>query len=143
MFLVSVILVLKYARGPQPFVYFLNSGQTVNIEIADSPEEHALGLMYREYLDPDSGMLFVFDEPKLLSFWMQNTYIPLDILFIDETGKINTIHEDTIPKNSLNRYKSLELSKYALELNSGYTKEHGIKAGDYILINEKPKLTNR
>jgi len=61
---------------------------TVTVEIADDPEERQQGLMGREMLDPDSGMLFIFDEPQVLTFWMKDTLIPLDIIFFGPQGAL-------------------------------------------------------
>jgi uncharacterized protein len=81
------------------YVYFPNSNNAKFIvEIADTPEGQSYGLMYRTELEENRGMLFIFDQERQLSFWMKNTFIPLDIIFIDSDGTINTIHENTKPK---------------------------------------------
>ncbi|WBU63034.1 DUF192 domain-containing protein [Paracoccus aerodenitrificans] len=70
---------------------------SVNVEIADNNAERAQGLMNRESLAEDSGMLFIFEQPRETSFWMKNTLIPLDIVFMDETGTIRHVHPNAIP----------------------------------------------
>lgn len=67
------------------------------IEIADDQDERARGLMYRRELAPDSGMLFIYDTPRPVSFWMRNTYIPLDLIFMDAAGIIRHIHRNARP----------------------------------------------
>jgi uncharacterized membrane protein (UPF0127 family) len=104
---------------------------TFTIEIADTVEERARGLMYRRELADDAGMLFDFKEEERASFWMRNTYIPLDMLFIEEDGTIESIAERTIPFSE----KSV-LSKgpvrYVLEINGGRSDALGIEAGDVV-----------
>lgn len=67
------------------------------VEIADSPAERERGLMYRDDLPAGSGMLFVYDAPRQVSFWMRNTFIPLDLIFMDESGTIRHIHPNARP----------------------------------------------
>ncbi|CUJ94452.1 hypothetical protein RUE5091_01419 [Ruegeria denitrificans] len=68
-----------------------------NVELAISPQDRARGLMFRESLPQRSGMLFVFDPPQPVAFWMKNTLIPLDIIFVDRTGTVVSVHENAIP----------------------------------------------
>lgn len=70
---------------------------SVTVEIADDPAERAQGLMFRRSLAPQHGMLFIYDTPQPSSFWMRNTLIPLDIIFMDATGRIRRIHENARP----------------------------------------------
>lgn len=84
--------------------------------------------MFRESLDEKSGMLFMQQEPALMSFWMKNTLIPLDIIFIDENNVVIGIENATPCKEDpCEFYKSQKKAKYVLELNSGASKEHNIK----------------
>ena len=93
------------AQGPaQPVRYcaadraiFPEAGVSIRVEIADDPAERELGLMNRKALDPLSGMLFIYETPRPSSFWMKNTLIPLDMIFMDATGKIRHIHPSAVP----------------------------------------------
>ncbi len=102
------------------------------IELAATPEQMRVGLMYRRELAPDAGMLFDFTPPRLVSMWMKNTYIPLDILFIDETGRIVNIAENTTP-HSLASVRSAGPVVAALELNAGVAERLGIAPGDCVV----------
>ena len=101
------------------------------VEIADTQEKHAVGLMYREKLDIDSGMLFIFDKPKPATFWMKNTYIPLDIIFIDKDGKVVDLYENAEPESE-EYIHSIEDVKAVLEVNAGTVAKLGIKIGTQI-----------
>lgn len=106
------------------------AGIPVTVEVADTEEARHRGLMNRESLPEDRGMLFVYPEERRLSFWMRNTAIPLDIAFIDRSGRILDIQgmepydEETIA--------SREPAMYALEMNRGWFEAHGVTAGDAV-----------
>lgn len=70
---------------------------SVSVEIADDEAERARGLMYRRDLPQGNGMLFIYDNPRAVSFWMRNTYIPLDLVFLDQGGIIRHIHRNAVP----------------------------------------------
>jgi hypothetical protein len=91
--------------------------------------------MNRQTLCEKCGMLFIFDEQKPLSFWMKNTKIPLDIVFMDKDGKIVQIHQNTTPYQTTPVYNSVSPSQYVLETNAFYTKNNNISTGDIIDIN--------
>jgi uncharacterized membrane protein (UPF0127 family) len=78
---------------------FTGQGKTVSVqvEIAKTPQERAQGLMFRKHLNPDSGMLFIYEAPQPVSFWMHNTLIPLDMVFMDATGLVRHIHPKARP----------------------------------------------
>lgn len=101
------------------------------VEIARSSMEQAKGLMFRTELADDAGMIFPFAEPKVASFWMKNTVIPLDIIFIRENGTIESIAENTVPY-STEPVSAGEPVVSVLELRGGLTLELGIKAGDRV-----------
>ena len=107
----------------------------INAEVADTNEERASGLMYRENLCDNCGMLFVFDESDYMSFWMKNTLIPLDIIFISENYVITDI-KSAVPciEERCDTYPSTKKVKYVLEVNGDFAKENNINAGDIVYI---------
>ncbi len=102
-----------------------------NVELAVTPSQQSKGLMYRTEMVEDSGMLFVFNTVKPLSFWMKNTLIPLDMLFLAEDGTILHIHPNAIPGDTTG-VPSKFPSKAVLELGGGIADKMGIKVGDVI-----------
>ena len=108
-------------------------------EIADEPEERRLGLMHRENLPWDKGMLFVYDAPQNMSFWMKNTHIPLDIIFIDANGTVLNVEEADVeppetPDSELTRYESIGPALWVVEINQGLAAQKGISAGTRVDI---------
>ena len=103
----------------------------IDIEIADDPDKIETGLMYRRSLPENAGVLFIYKQPQPLSFWMKNTYIPLDVIFIDKDMKIITIHKNVKPlsEDSIESYVE---SMYAIEVNAGFCDKYRIQIGDYI-----------
>ncbi|WP_183933924.1 DUF192 domain-containing protein [Sphingomicrobium lutaoense] len=100
-------------------------------EIARTPAEQARGLMFRDELAPDRGMIFLYEVPQNASFWMKNTYIPLDMIFIRPDGTIANIAENTVPLQ-LEPYVSLEPVTAVFEIAGGRSAELGIKTGDRV-----------
>jgi uncharacterized membrane protein (UPF0127 family) len=105
-------------------------GHKLVAEVATTTEQRSTGLMHRFSLRPDHGMLFVFERPEPLGFWMKNTFIPLSIGFIGEDGRIVNI-EDMIPQTEATHW-SKGPARYALEMRKGWFAERGIKAGDMV-----------
>lgn len=101
------------------------------IEIAQTRAEQAQGLMFRESMPQFSGMLFIYARPQSVSFWMRNTLIPLDMLFIDETGLVKTLHNGAIPLDET-PIPGGEGIQYVLEINGGVSKLLGFTAGAEI-----------
>ena len=101
------------------------------VEIADTDMSRERGLMFRQRLPEDRGMLFDFGEPRPVSMWMKNTYIPLDMLFIRADGTIAYIAENTVPK-SLDTIGITEPVKAVLELAGGAAKKHDIHPGNVV-----------
>ncbi len=114
-------LVIDTAAGPRHFT----------VEMALTPAEQQQGLMFRDTLAPDAGMLFVFPETQTAVFWMKNTRIPLDMLFIAANGKIADIHERAIPMSEANIVSKVPV-KAVLELNGGTVDRLKIKVGDMV-----------
>jgi uncharacterized protein len=106
-------------------------GLSLAVEVARYPVERNQGLMYRRSMAPDSGMLFVFEEPETLRFWMKNTLIPLSIAFVNLDSIITDILE-MAPGDTVTPYTSTGAALYAVEMNSGWFLSHGIKPGDTV-----------
>jgi uncharacterized protein len=102
-----------------------------HVEIAATPEKREVGLMYRRELPPDRGMLFIFPAEKVNSFWMKNTPIALDMIFISRERKIVGIVHETVPF-SLDGRSVSGPSQYVLEINGGLSRRYGFKAGDVV-----------
>ncbi|HXV25807.1 MAG TPA: DUF192 domain-containing protein [Alphaproteobacteria bacterium] len=102
------------------------------IEIARTPAEMQRGLMFRSYLAPDHGMLFLYEEDRPVSFWMKNTFIPLDLFFTDASGRIVRIAERTVPL-STERISSEEPVRAVLEVNGGTASRLQVKVGDRLI----------
>jgi len=103
----------------------------IQIEIADNDFEHQTGLMYRKKIDTDKGMLFVFEKSEIKSFYMKNTYIPLDIIYIDANKTIINIIQNAEPLNKTSLYSDAP-AMYVLEINAGLSEKWSIKKGDKI-----------
>ena len=115
---------------------FLNSADEyiskIDIEIAEDDNSRRDGLMYRDKMKKDQGMLFVFPLESLQSFWMRYTLISLDIIFANSKNEIVTIHKDAIPFDE-SKYRSTKPAQFVIEVNAGYTDSLGIKEGDKIV----------
>jgi uncharacterized membrane protein (UPF0127 family) len=101
------------------------------VEVARTEAQQAQGLMNRQSLDPDRGMIFPYDPPNMASFWMKNTLIPLDMIFIRADGTIARIAAETVPL-SLEMVPSGEPVAAVLEIAGGRAAELGIRAGDTV-----------
>lgn len=99
-----------------------------NVEIADDFEERARGLMFRESLPRYDGMLFIYEGPHSAAFWMKNTLIPLDLVFLDEHGVVQSIHENAVP-GSLESIPGGDGILVVLEVNGGLTRKLGLQVG--------------
>ncbi|APR75735.1 Hypothetical protein A7982_01081 [Minicystis rosea] len=107
--------------------------KTISVEIAENDHDRQRGLMYRKSMPEDQGMIFWFDEKGNHSFWMHNTCIPLDMLYIDGDGLIVGIEENT-PTMSDDTFEVGCESQYVLEVNAGWTRAHGVRAGQKVKI---------
>ncbi|CUH48563.1 DUF192 domain-containing protein [Ruegeria atlantica] len=99
-----------------------------NIELAISPQDRSRGLMFRESLPNRSGMLFVFDPPQPVVFWMKNTLLPLDIIFLDRAGTVTRVHQGAIP-GDLTPIEGGDSVFAVLEINAGLAARYSIKPG--------------
>ena len=108
----------------------------INVEIADDNQERMRGLMFREHLNENNGMLFVFENEERQIFWMKNTLIPLDMIFININFKIVDIkHAVPCEENPCPLYESSKPAKYVLEVNGNFTTRDNIKIGDKFIYN--------
>ena len=126
----------SYAQSPDPVrqelvVATAEGDRVFQVEIADEPQERSRGLMFRREMAKDHGMLFDYGEERPASFWMRNTYIPLDMLFVKADGTVESIAERTTPLSELS-VKSQGPVRYVLEINGGLSDELGIEPGDKL-----------
>ena len=106
-------------------------GVTIDIEIADDDASREQGLMYRTTMREEQGMLFVFFEDGFKSFWMKNTVLPLDIMFLNANNEITTIHRNTTPFSE-QEYPSSGPARYVIEVVGGFADRHNIRVGNTI-----------
>jgi hypothetical protein len=120
------------SAGTEPLTIVSANGRHVfAVEVMRTPDQRARGLMFRNYMPADRGMLFDFEREEPVAMWMQNTYIPLDMLFIRSDGRIARIAQDTEPL-STRTIPSGEPVLAVLELNAGATRKAGIRPGDIV-----------
>ena len=103
------------------------------VEVATTPGQMEQGLMFRQSLAPDAGMIFDYSVPSMAAMWMKNTLIPLDMLFVDQRGRIINIHERAVP-GSLEPIAAAAPARAVIELNGGTAARLGIKPGDRIIF---------
>lgn len=128
--LISLIAFTQSAQARDNRIKLHLNGHAIRAEVARTPAERAKGLMNRRSMGKNDGMLFVFEQPQVVSMWMKNTLIPLSVAFIDEQGRIINIAE-MLPE-TLDSHSSLALAKYALEMNAGWFDKHNILAGKSV-----------
>ncbi|MBD3388085.1 MAG: DUF192 domain-containing protein [Candidatus Altiarchaeales archaeon] len=103
----------------------------VSVEVADDDGERTAGLMHREGLPPDAGMLFVFEDEGMHSFWMKNTLMPLDMVWLDSDYRVvHVVSALPCESDPCPTYSPPTPSRYVLEVNMGYAEQHGIRVGD-------------
>jgi len=119
-------------EGELTFTDSLGTVKTkIDIEIANSDFDRQLGLMFRKHMDDKDGMLFIFPSEEMQSFWMRNTFIPLDMVFVNAAKKIVTIHRNTQTLSDQS-YPSSAPAMYVIEVNGGFCSTHKINEGDRI-----------
>lgn len=133
--ILALIFFTYYLHTINKVEYFLENTHVFNIyKIFETPQQIQRGLMFKkDSLPENSAALFKFKEPRNVSFWMKNTYIPLDLIYLDTNYLVIKLYENTKPL-SLKSYKGKNV-KYALEVNSGEIKKRNIKVNDKIIIN--------
>jgi len=123
-----------HASGPSVEL----KGHRFDVEIAADDASRERGLMFRDALEPDHGMLFLFDRAMSQTFWMKNTHIPLDILYFDDKYKLVSMQQRVPPCHSTGNdcpvYPSTGPAQYVLELNAGVADKLGVKTGDELKV---------
>lgn len=130
--LVLAALVCTACMAQEPHVVL--KGEKFTVELAQTPDEQSLGLMFREEMDDSHGMLFIFPVEGMRSFWMKNTRIPLDIFYFDADLKLVSVSENAKPCKTRRcpNYPSAGPARYVLELNAGKAAELGVEPGDVL-----------
>jgi uncharacterized membrane protein (UPF0127 family) len=127
----NIVLACPYEL---PTIQVVVKGHDLTIELATTPEARSCGLSLRDSLPANRGMLFVYAEPEILTFWMKNTRMPLSIAFIDEAGRIVSIQKmNPFPLTTV--YASPVPALYALEVNQGWFEKNGVGVGDVVELN--------
>jgi hypothetical protein len=116
---------------PPSFKKIIVGKTPLRVEVADTLEKQERGLMFRQSMPENEGMLFVYKEPQEMSFWMRNTFLPLDIVFVGADGIILNIHQAR-PLDESVLYPSAGSAKYVIETNQGWFSRHGIRPGDRV-----------
>ena len=129
-------------RGPVAVIRGPGGVVEVSLEVAATPAERERGLMYRSSLAEGRGMLFVFDQDGNHTFWMRNTLIPLDMLFIARDGTVVGIHANATPLSTANIAVG-KPSRYVLEVPGGWTARHGIAVGARVELRGLGALGDR
>lgn len=127
------------ADPPKPACIIQIDNATWQLEIATTDQEREKGLMFRSYMPEENGMIFVFPAPHEVTMWMKNTYIPLDMLFVDKNFAIIGEQEGAAPLSE-DIIQSPKETAYVLELNSGQIKEHQLKIRDQLDMSQCPVL---
>jgi len=132
LFVILVFLLFMYSNSNKNQACF--SQNCFKIEVVSTPEELSKGLMFRESLEKNSGMLFIFPKEDFHSFWMKNTLIPLDIIWINSDKEIVFIKNNVQPclEETCEIYSSNEKAKYVLELNAGTAEKIGLGIGEEV-----------
>lgn len=131
-FLPLLVFICSSCIAQDPYVVL--KGERFTVELAESRDKQALGLMFRESMPDDHGMLFLFPAEGKRSFWMKNTRIPLDIFYFDENLALVSVAENATPCRTRQcpGYPSKGLAKYVLELNAGKAGELDVQEGDVL-----------
>ena len=128
-----LFVIVGCGRAPAlPTVSMRIGGQSFTLELATTESEQELGLMHRDHLDADAGMLFIFPDSAVRTFWNHDVSFPLDLIFLDSSGRIVSIKR-------MEKFSDLDVSsdvaaKYAIELNAGTAANLGLKTGDVLSI---------
>lgn len=119
---------VRFQSAKQDFI------SAIDVELAQDESKRQLGLMYRDKLEETQGMLFIFDGDETRAFWMKNTVLSLDMIFVNSKDEIVTIHKNTTPYSEQS-YVSSKPARFVIEVNAGYADRHKISVGDRIVWN--------
>lgn len=126
-------------------IFLAEENVTVSLEVANAPDERQQGLMYRQSLPEQHGMVFVYDDAAPRTFWMKNTYVPLDMIFVTADGTVVNVEHATPQPNAseseLARYSSEGEAKYVVELPRGFANRTGVEAGTQLVFNGTTPMT--
>ncbi len=123
-------------------IFETNDGdKRIGLEVVSTPARIQRGLMHRQHLAPERGMLFVFGGDRVRSFWMKNTLIPLDMLFVTKDMVVAGVERDTVPLSLESRSIGIP-TRYVIEVNGGWTASHGVDVGTKIRLENMPEISN-
>lgn len=133
-FLLLIVILLSFVNSSKNLREVCFKSNCFQVEIANNEQERSKGLMYREKLDENSGMLFIFEEEGVYPFWMKNTLIHLDIIWINKNKEVVYIMDDAQPCmiETCESFNPGKDALYVLEINSGKSEELGIKIGNRL-----------
>ena len=126
-FFILIFFFLYRIKKKQHFV----NKEIIIKQVFKTPEEQRKGLMHRKKLPDNQGFLFLYSTPRILSFWMKNTFVPLDIIFVDKNHRVVDIKENMIPHDTTS-VASTKKALFAIEIKKGYVKRKNIKIGDTV-----------
>jgi uncharacterized membrane protein (UPF0127 family) len=130
-------LVLACGSSPTAVLHGARGTVSVRLEVADTDAARTKGLMFRAALAEGDGMLFVFDDSREHGFWMKNTFIPLDMIFIGEDRRVVGVHAEAVPQSTDTISVGVP-SRYVLEVPGGWAARHGIAAGARVDLQGVP-----
>jgi uncharacterized membrane protein (UPF0127 family) len=139
----ELLLILAAATAtptPAPPACIAPDGTRVRVDLAIDDQERVLGLMFRDSLPPDQGMLFIFPQDDRYPFWMKNTFIALDLVWLDQGGRVVEVKTDVQPcrTDPCPSYTPSVKGRAVLEVNAGFAKKHGIAAGATLRCENVP-----
>jgi uncharacterized protein len=133
MALASAFAIAIAQDAPQqlPAIRLSTGMHVLQVQVAQTPEQQTVGLMFRKTMGTNDGMLFIFDEPRQQCFWMKNTLLPLSVAFIGDDGSVVNI--DDMKPQTLDSHCSTKPVRFVLEMNVGWFDRRGVKAGSKFL----------
>jgi uncharacterized membrane protein (UPF0127 family) len=139
MLIASLVLAAAVGGPPAPACIVPDGGR-LQLELALTEKEKRAGLMFRDALAPDRGMIFPFDSDGIFSFHMKNTLIPLDIVWLDDSGRVTDVLPDAPPCRSTPcpMYKNTKKARAVLLVNAGYSRAHGVVPGALVKFESVP-----